>query len=196
MSSKIHIWNMALGFIGTRTVASADENTPEAIQCNVFWDAARRQALRDYPWNFAQRRAWLATVPVPGGWEIEYSHAYTLPEDCLKALRVLGGGRREQRFVLAHDVERGGTVLLTGTADALLCYTADVQQVGVFDDLFQEVMSRKLAALVCVPLLKNNSGKMKELEQLYVAALSLASCANANEGEESAREDSWLSARS
>ncbi|MEG2173700.1 MAG: hypothetical protein RRY29_10665 [Desulfovibrionaceae bacterium] len=195
MPSKIAIWNMALGFIGTRTVASADENTPEAIQCKLFWDNARRQALRDYPWNFAQRRAWLAAIPVPEGWELEYTHAYTLPEDCLKALRVLEGGRSEQRFVLAHDVHRGATVLLSHAAAALLCYTADLQRADEFDDLFQSLMARKLASLVCVPLLKNNSGKVKELEQLYAVALAAALSANGSEGAEEEKKDSWLESR-
>lgn len=193
--SKITIWNMALGSLGTRTVASEDENTPEAIQCKLFWDSARRQALRDYPWNFAQRRGWLAEVPVPSGWEVEYAHAYALPEDCLKALRVLRSGRVEQRFVLAHDSSLGHTVLLTNASKALLWYTADVQQVDVFDDLFQAVMGRKLASLLCMPLLKNNSGKLRELEELYATALSLAVNANASEGVEQPREDAWLAAR-
>lgn len=195
MPSKIEIWNQALGFIGTRTVAAETENTPEAIQCGLFWNAARRQALRDYPWNFAQRRAWLAAVPVPDGWEVEYSHAYALPEDCLKALRLLAHGRSEQRFVLAHDAARGGTVLLTNAAEALLWYTADVEQVQVFDDLFQSVMARKLAALVCVPLLKNNSGKVGELEQLYRSALASAFEASSSEGAEQEKEDAWLASR-
>lgn len=193
--SKIMIWNMALGSLGTRTVASEDENTPEAIQCKLFWDTARRQALRDYPWNFAQRRAWLAGVPVPGGWELEYAHAYALPEDCLKALQVLRAGRTEQRFVLAHDTTLGRTVLLSNAAKALLRYTADVAQVEAFDELFKAVMGRKLATLLCVPLLKNNSGKLKEVEQLYATALTMAVNANASEGVEQPREDKWLSAR-
>lgn len=195
MPSKIEIWNQALGFIGTRVVASETENTPEAIQCKLFWDAARRQALRDYPWNFAQRRAWLASVPVPAGWEVEYSHAYALPKDCLKSLRVLAYGRSEQRFVLAHDADRGGTVLLTSAPEGLLWYTADIEQVQVFDELFQSVMARKLAALVCVPLLKNNSNKIGELEQLYRAALSSAFEASSSEGAEQEKEDAWIAAR-
>ena len=65
--SQISIWNRALGFLGTRTVASERENTPEALQCRLYWDSARRQTLRDFPWNFAQRRSWLARLPLPEG---------------------------------------------------------------------------------------------------------------------------------
>lgn len=195
MPSKIGIWNMALGFLGTRTVAAEDENTPEAIQCGMYWDSARRQALRDYPWNFAQRRAWLAPVAIPAGWEREYSQAYALPVDCLKALQVLHEGHSESRFVLAHDAVRGATVLLTKAEAALLRYTADVEQVQVFDDLFKAVMARKLAALLCVPLLKASTSKLTELEQLYREALVGATGANASEGAEQRAADSWLTAR-
>lgn len=194
MPSKIEIWNMALGFLGTRTVASENENTPEAIQCGLYWDSARRQALRDFPWNFAQRRAWLAAVAIPAGWELEYNNAYALPDDCLKALRVLEHGRSEQRFVLAHDVVRGSTILLTAATGGLLMYTADVTQVQVFDDLFMSVMARKLASLVSVPLLKNN-GKVGELEQLYQMALTRAYEASSSEGAEEEKQDSWIAAR-
>ena len=65
--TQIAIWNRALGFLGARGVAAEDENTPEALQCRLYWDSARRQALRDYPWAFAQRRAWLARVALPLG---------------------------------------------------------------------------------------------------------------------------------
>lgn len=65
MAAKLDIWNMALGFIGTRTVASESERTPEAVQCALFWDSARRTALRDYPWNFAQARAGWPKWPCP-----------------------------------------------------------------------------------------------------------------------------------
>ena len=83
--TQIAIWNRALGFLGARSIAAEDENTPEALQCRLYWDSARRQALRDYPWAFAQRRAWLARVALPAGFEQEYRFAYALPGACLKA---------------------------------------------------------------------------------------------------------------
>ena len=60
MAGMLQVWNMALGWVGTRTVAAENENTQEAVQCRLFWDNARRQVLRDFPWNFARRRARLA----------------------------------------------------------------------------------------------------------------------------------------
>ena len=55
---------MALGFIGTRAVAGPSERTPEAMQCALYWDRARRAALRDFPYPFAKRRIRLARLEV------------------------------------------------------------------------------------------------------------------------------------
>ncbi len=203
MATKMTIWNMALGFIGTRTVASEDERTLEAVQCALYWQSARRGALRDFPWNFAQRRAWLAPVPMPQGYEGQYAYAYALPEDMLHALRLLpagaggehAGASEENHFILAHDFTSQRPVLLCNVAKALLAYTADVEDVALFDDLFVHMLARKLAALVATSLLKNNAAKVKDLEELYRMALPSAVQADAGEGREVSKQDSWLQAR-
>ena len=73
--NQINIWNRALGFLGARGVAAEQENTPEALQCRLYWDTARRQVLRDFPWNFAQRRVWLAPQALPEGFAPEFRYA-------------------------------------------------------------------------------------------------------------------------
>lgn len=193
--NKIQIWNMALGWVGTGSVASETERTPEAIQCGIYWDNARRQALRDYPWNFAQRRAWLAEVPMPVGWEEEYRKAYAVPADMLKAMKLKPEGRGEARFVMASDGQ-GKNVILTNCDRALLVYTADVEDVTRFEDLFAAMLARKLAAMLAVPILRNNAGKVNELEELYMRSIPKAMEADSGEGSEEEPMDSWIKARS
>ena len=192
MAAKLDICNMALGFIGTRTVASESERTPEAVQCALFWDSARRTALRDYPWNFAQARARLAEVAMPEAWAGEWRHAYVPPDRCLRLHRVLGAGGRAG-FMPVHDAER--EIVLTDAADALADYTRDVAEPSRWDDAFRMVMARRLACLICAPLLKNNAGKVQELENLYRAALPDAMQSDASERAERAEPDAWLLAR-
>ena len=192
MASKLELWNMALGFIGTRTVASETERTPEAVQCALFWDSARKAALREYPWNFARGRARLAEVALPEVWAGEWRHAYAPPDKCLKLHRV-GNGRERAHFALVHDA--GRELVLTCAADALADYTRDVAEPSRWDDAFCNVMARRLACLICVPLLKNNGNKVQELESLYRAALPDAMQADASEREERAEPDAWLLAR-
>lgn len=193
--TRISIWNHALGFLGARSVASERENTPEAIQCRLYWDSARRQALRDFPWSFAQRRAWLGRMPLPPGYEPEFRFAYAVPRDCLKAHEVRHEGISPRPFSLAQDGEGAAPCLLTDASRALLLYTADVPQSGLFDDLFAHALARRLAALVAVPLLRNDSGKVAGLEKLYAESLPRARQAAASEQRGTRADDAWLSAR-
>ena len=183
---------MALGFIGTRTVASESERTPEAIQCALFWDSARRAALRDYPWNFAQCRARLAETILPEVRAGDWGYAYALPDRCLKIHQLWSGGRRA-RFLPVYEAER--PIILSDGAEAMADYTRDVTETSRWDDAFCGVMARRLACLICVPLLKNNAGKVQELEGLYRAALPEAMQADASEREQRAEPDAWLLAR-
>ncbi len=203
MKTKITVWNMALGFIGTRTITSQEENTLEAVQCGLYWDSARRHALRDFPWNFAQRRAWLAQVSLPEGYEQQYSHAYALPHDLLQALKLFPQGHdaaqygdmEAGRFILVYHAERKSQVLLCNTPKALLAYTADIEDVGLFDDAFMLMLARKLASMIAVSLLKSNAGRVQELEELYKASVPSAQQADINEGRPQDRGDTWLVAR-
>lgn len=221
MAGTLHIWNMALGWVGARTIASEDENTQEAVQCRLFWDSARRQVLRDYPWPFARRRAWLARLPLPEGWEGEFAHAFALPADCLKVLGLRGTGAASGAssvagsvsssaastgageaasavslpWTLAYHPEAARQTLLCNAGAALLTYSADVRDVGLYDDLFVHVLARRLAALVAAPLLRGNAAKVREMEELYRAALPSAREASASEVPAVLCRDSWLEAR-
>lgn len=194
-ASKLDIFNMALGFIGTRTIASANENTPEAIQCGLYWDRARRSALRDYPYRFAVRRVVLAEKSLPAAYAEEWRHAYALPDGCLKVHAVHDGKEqgRKRPFRLESDAE--GALLLCDVSRAMATCTFDVEEATRWDELFVMAMARKLAALVAVPLLKNNSAKVQELVQLYEIAIPQADGQDASERESRMRPDSWLLAR-
>ena len=193
--SQISVWNRALGFLGTRSVASEQENTPEALQCRLYWDSARRQVLRDFPWSFAQRRAWMPLVPLPDGFAPEFRFAYALPDDCLKVHEVRHEGIAARPFCLAQNAAGDGSLLLTDAARALALYTEDVRNSRLFDDLFAHMLARKLEALIAAPLLKGSSQKAAELEQLYADSLPPARSAAASERSDRPAEDPWLAVR-
>ncbi len=194
-AGKIDIFNMALGFVGTRTVASGEERTPEAIQCNLYWDRARRAALRDYPWSFATRRVELARKPLPDVYAGVWRYAYALPDGCLKVQRLGQDAETGRRTPFAIESDAAGALLLCDCAPAIAVCTFDVKEVARFDELFVLAMARRLACLVAVPLLKNNSGKVQELEQLYQLALPKSQGQDASERREAPVPDAWLQAR-
>ena len=191
-ASKIDIFNMALGFVGTRSIASEAEKTPEAVQCNLYWDRARRAALRDYPYGFALRREKLAAKPLPEAYAGSWQYAYGLPDGCLKVHRLVSAGGRAP-FCL--ESESTGAILLCNVNPAIALTTFDVEDVSRFDELFVLAMARKLASLVAVPLLKNNQGKLQELETLYARAIPESEAQDASERVEHDAPDSWLCAR-
>lgn len=221
-ASRLDICNMALGFVGTRTIASPNENTPEAIQCALYWDRARRAALRDYPYSFAQRRVRLAEKPLPEVYATDFTHAYALPDGCLKVHEVHGGhglslgsacggpnsgsanswGARPTAWQDVWRMESTGEelIILARQSLAVADCTFDEESVSRWDELFVMAMARRLAAFIAAPLLKNDRGRTQLLEQLYQIAVPRAEGQDASErgphdGPHSSYMDSWLSAR-
>lgn len=180
MPSAIEICNQALLFVGTRTIASMEEPTPEASYCRQFYDQAVQVVLRDHPWGFAQRREALAEALAPEGWQSEYAYAYAYPLDCLQAHYLMLGEERSQAFTLGADNER--TLLFTNLPDAVLAYTAYIKDESRFDPLFTEALSRKLQCLLTKPILKGNSRAVQEAETIYARTLGDAKTADAREG--------------
>lgn len=93
--SDVSICNKALGAIGTRTtITSLDEQSNEAIQCNLYYKSLRDAVLRAEHWNFAGFQAPLTLIAAannaagplpPMPWQYEYAY----PSDCLKCRYIL-----------------------------------------------------------------------------------------------------------
>ncbi len=196
MASKIEIWNMALGFIGTRTVAGETERTPEAVQCSLFWDNARRMVLSQFPFNFAQKKRLLAEKKIEETFKGQWKYAYGLPSDCINPQAITDTNNfYERKYFEIVLTETGEKVLLCDKNPCKLHYTADVTDTSLYSELFINALAYKLASLVVIPLLKNNSNKRQELEQLYQMAIADAVQLNARQSKEKPYIDSWIAAR-
>lgn len=100
LNTKTAILNMALLAIKQRTITSPDEASQQARVGNVFYDVARRAALRacDWPWatvsaDLTKLGDWATADAYPDdstkqdvfpGW----SYLYTYPTTCLRVHRV------------------------------------------------------------------------------------------------------------
>lgn len=194
MLTKISVWNQALGAIGVRSVASENERTPEAIQCSLYWDEARRTALSDYAWSFAQVRTILAEVSVPNVYSDEWKHAYQYPPECL---HIHGIHERKKPFEPFQVVraENGTRIILTNAICAIADYTRDVPDVSSWDDNFARAVSLCLSMRLITPLLKGNTALQNEIYKQYARALPSAATLNANERKTRKYIDSWLCVR-
>ena len=194
-AGRLDIYNMALGWVGTRTVASPNENCAEARACELYWDRARRSALEDFPYSFAQQRVKLALKELPPVYEGEWAYCYGLPNRCLKVRDVHGGRERGRKMPFRLQLEGKEVIILSDVPEAIAEITRDVEDISLWDELFVMAMARKLATLIHTPLMKNQPQKQQELEQLYAMAIPRATGQDASESVGREHMDSWLTAR-
>jgi hypothetical protein len=183
MASRVAIYNMALSRLGTRArVADPDEDSVEAQNLSVWFDAARDSALRAHDWNFARRYLVLAengSVTPPSVW----GYAYSFPNDCIRFRGILPDMRPAVRFEVASALDGGSNrvkVIFSNAAQAEGWYTARIEDTELWDAGFTAAMAAVLAAHVALPITQNESiAKAKQAEAQQ--ALMEAAAADANE---------------
>lgn len=156
MASVIEICNRALSNIGnSRSINSLDEASKEAGQCSLHFDACRDAALADFDWNFATKRVALAdTNNPPPDWQ----YAYQYPTDCMRITEIMLPGIRNPTaamrvpYVTGADAAGTGKLIYTDQPAAWLKYVGRVTDVNMFDAIFIEALSWRLAAAINMPL--------------------------------------------
>ena len=184
-ATETTVCNQALSKLGARRVTDLSEESPEARACRLHYAETRDEVLRHHRWNFSIRRAQLdqlAEQPLYG-----WSFQYQLPVDCLRVLDVNGweiGARPD-----AWEVE--GRKLLVNEETARIRYISQVTDCNLFDAIFVEALSLKLAAKLTLPI--NGSAEMAEqfLTEYIKITGSLARRTDAFEGR-SSRRPAWM----
>jgi hypothetical protein len=176
--NKIDICNMALGELGSNSIVSLTENTPSAQACNTYYTISLESVLRDYDWGFARKQVELSL-------SVESTHdkwlySYVMPPDCLAARRIYNSSNDS---VIDFEMFSDGykTLICTDQADAELVYTARTDLVNLFDPIFIEALSFKLASKMC-QMLKADQQLKSSLHQQYMIFLARAQGSDAKEG--------------
>lgn len=159
MASKLEICNFALQNLGANKITSLNENTTEAIECNLRYDSSRRALLQMHLWNFAIKRASLSReTSTPA---FNYNYQFALPSDFLYA--VMTG--LEESFqspapqivntnLYVNDVPSYGGIdkyriegkkLLSYDTEVNLVYVADEEDTTAFSATFTELLARYLS---------------------------------------------------
>ena len=167
------ICNLALSHLGVGTIRDVHEETETARACKLYYDATRRMLLREYPWGFARRVERLAKMPdkqFPG-----HKNVYMYPELCLYIYRLTDGTPTpdERPQFEVFNLDNSTKVIATDIDDAWADYVYDVTDPDVWDAVFLEAMTRKLAADLCMRLV-GNQGLFEPQFHLYRAALDMA----------------------
>lgn len=181
MATDIEICQMALDHIGAKQINSIDDSCQEARACRRLYSTARDQVLRDFPWNFAHRRASLALADTSG--QFGYAYIYYYPADCHHAREIYRTplALPPIEFVIACLDDAVGKVILTHQENAVLIYTYKAKNPQLFDAGFTAALSWRLASDLAMPLTKSLS-MQEAMLKIYTYNITAAGRADAAEG--------------
>ena len=169
--SKTLIASQAAYFLGLPGFSNVEtEDSDAAVIINNIYDWALDSILREHTWNFALKRVELATEVATPVWG--YSKQATLPSDFIREVRI-----NKHRY--PYKVENGK--LLSNLDTVALVYIYRETNPGVYDPLFAEAFSLKLALRAGIALNRDKNA-MLNLENLYTKALKKAKQVDASEG--------------
>tara|TARA_R110000787_G_scaffold63838_5_gene144670 strand:- start:2672 stop:3253 length:582 start_codon:yes stop_codon:yes gene_type:complete len=185
MASEVQLCNLALAKVGDEQITSLTENSKAARLCNLVYEPMRDATLRAHPWNFAIKRIELAANTLTPAYE--YNTQFTLPSDFL---RLIGTNMLD---TAKFTVE--GNQLLCNVSALKIKYIYAVTDPNVFDWLFNEALSARIAAELSIAMTDNRSLTV-DLFNLFSTKLSDARTADATEGTpDDITADTWLNSR-
>lgn len=211
---EIKVANRALYELGIGDLIAGTGDLSASTSTSAAKEAAefalpfvRDEVLGSSRWTFA--RAYATMVQADDGtgevWADEWDYAYTLPSDCLRAVRIVNGNgistyslgwvfdhsfspwpghsnpASETKFVIRHH--DGARVLLSDvdSADAKLEYIKQLTDFGAWPDTAVSAVVLRLAYELSGPLMTTNGRDRGDLWNGYRVALQRA---RANDGDE------------
>lgn len=202
VTSKVDLWNIAITRLGHEPISEEGENTKAGRLCRLHYPLVLDAVLRSHPWNFAVRRAALASVTTSPSFE--YDFAFALPTDpyCLKVIRTDWEADGFNSDTVPYRIE---TINHDGTpVRSLLCnedtcsieYVARVTDVSLFDALFADALAARLAAEIAIALTDNKTAA-DLMMSVYQEKLAEARVVDSQEGTPRDWVDTsaWLRAR-
>lgn len=193
MSSEVQIYNRALVKLGAQRVLSPDDDTPEGRVLKSMYDQVRDAELRRYRWKFAIKRAELLALVEKPLWG--YAFQYPLPEDYLGLIQVGEYYVRALRQQNARWSVENNRIHTDMQAPLRIRYTARIEDSGIYDPLFVEVLACKLALEACETLTQS-SGKKQDAANEYKFAVSEAIRMDSIENPpDELSEGTWLASR-
>jgi hypothetical protein len=177
MATEVSICSNALRRLGDSPITSLTEDSERARLCNAFYEPSRDAILRSHTWNFAINRATLAKLSSAPAFE--YAFQYALPTDpfCLRVLKM----EFEDYEFKVENLAGQGRVLLTNEGEANIIYIARVTDPSLFDSMFVDVLTAKLAVDLAYPV-TNSTTLQTQMQRLFERKLSDARSLDSTEG--------------
>ena len=151
MASVVNMCNSSLNLLGASTISALTDDTKNARLCNQRYEPVRNRVFRSHSWNCLHKRVQLAqnsTAPV-----VEYDHAYALPSDCLRVLKIHNGTTDSIASALDYKLE--GRNIVTDIDTVFLIYIALDTDPNNYDTYLRESISHQLAADLAYAITNN-----------------------------------------
>ena len=147
--SDVALCSRALIRIGAAPITSFEDGTAESRIAGALFGPARDALLSAYGWSFALGQVELTELLTPP--VADYSHAFQLPTDFLRALSA-GTGTRGRG--LNYRIARGA--LHTNAESVILSYIFRPEE-EEFPPFFDQALIARLSAEFTIPVTENTS---------------------------------------
>lgn len=190
-NTKITIINKALSHIKQRSIASLAEQSEQARKALLFYDCARKSALRACDWHWARvQKPMILLGDVDSATAYpddnskqdvidQFNYLYLYPPNCIRLVKVYNPYHaifpepyREpstcygapKKFEIIRSPVTNVLAIACNLEQARCHYTIDIHDESQFDDMFQDALGWQLADELCMPLTAD-----KELQQIVHA---------------------------
>lgn len=198
--ADIVICNLALAHVGNSDgIASLTEASTPARACKQFYAQTVDEVLRDFNWPFARTFEALALVAEEP--TTEWSYSYRYPAEALAIRRILSDAGRvdsaSTRVPFIGGRDASGRLLYTDKDDAVVEYTARVDEVGIYPPDFVQAVALKLATWIAPQVTGGDPAKLgSRAFALYREQLELAQVnAVLEESQDQAPDSDFISSR-
>ena len=197
MATKTEIANFALSYVGDQPITLFSDANDRARLVTLFYDSARRRALRLHPWNCIAKRASLGLDADPPLWG--FAGRFKLPSDFERLSLIRNSGLGSDAGLSSDrgaDYEiQAGFIETNFGAPLEIKYVPNETDTTKYDSLLTSVIAYSLALDLVEPLTQSNT-KKAELEKSLRFWLKEASRVSGRErAPQGFRDTSWIIAR-
>jgi len=155
--------NAALSKLGEQAILAVTDPSPPGRLANRTYADIRDALLREFPWNFATKRASLAAETTAPKWG--FVRSFVLPSDLLRLVSVNNTDDQEWR-------NESGRVVTDIEAPLQIKYVASVP-VDSMDSTFREALAARLA-MEWAEALTQTSSVVNSMAEMYRNKLRVA----------------------
>lgn len=149
MTSEVDICNLALGRIKKGTIASLDEDSAEAEECNRLYAIARDHVLCDFPWSV--NTSLVSLTPLVNDREDDWDYKYQRPPTCKRLREIMPEtGRKRTRKRVPSEMNAAG--IYTNVENARAIIQTLVTDTTLYTPALVSLIAWRLGYELCGPL--------------------------------------------